>query len=71
MDDGRVWLFERNLWIRDPALYEQAIDPECLMVLPAPPYVVTGGQAIEAVKATPRWSKVDFAEQRVARPQDC
>lgn len=70
MDDLRVWSFERDLWIGDPALYEQAIDPECLMVLPAPPFVLTGGQAIEAVNATPRWSEVEFDEQRISRPQE-
>jgi hypothetical protein len=70
MDDERVWAFERDLWIGDPALYEQAIDAECLMVLPAPPFVVTGAQAIEAVKSTPRWSEVNFSDQGVARPQE-
>jgi hypothetical protein len=70
MDDQRVWAFERDLWIGDPALYEKAIDDECLMVLPAPPFVVTGEQAIEAVKSTPRWTEVDFSNQNVSRPQE-
>ena len=70
MDDERVWAFERDLWIGDSALYEKAIDDECLMVLPTPPFIATGAQAIEAVKSTPRWTEVSFANQRVSRPQE-
>jgi hypothetical protein len=69
MDDDRIWSFERDLWIGDPALYERAIDDECLMALPSPPFILTGRDAIEAVKATPRWNEVVFNERRVSRPQ--
>lgn len=70
MEDARIWEFERELWVGDAALYEEAIDDQCLMVMPAPPFVLTGQQAIEAVKDTPRWSQVEFSEQQVARPQE-
>jgi hypothetical protein len=70
MDDARVWSFERDLWIGDAALYDEAIDKRCLMVVPAPPFVMTGQQAIDAVKATPRWSEVELADRRIARPQE-
>lgn len=70
MDDDRVWTFEESLWIGDAAHYAEAIDDACLMALPVPPHVFSGGQAIAAVQATPRWSAVTFSEQRVARPQE-
>lgn len=70
MDDERVWSFERDLWIGAPSLYEKAIDEECLMVLPTLPFVLTGKQAVEAVKATPRWAEVNFSEQQISRPQE-
>jgi hypothetical protein len=70
MDDARIWEFERNLWVGDASLYQEAIDDQCLMVLPAPPFVFTGQQSIEAVKQTPRWSEVQFSEEQVARPQE-
>jgi hypothetical protein len=70
MDDERIWSFERDLWIGDAALYERAIDDECLMALPTPPFILTGPEAIEAVKATPRWSEIAFADQHVSRPQE-
>ncbi len=70
MDDDRVWAFEESLWTGDAEHYRESIDAECLMVLPAPPFVMSGGEAIEAVAATPRWSRVELADRRVARPQE-
>ena len=54
----------------DAEHYQHSIDDECLMVLPAPPFVHTGQQAIEAVKDTPRWEQVELSERQVARPQE-
>lgn len=70
MDDQRVWAFEESLWTADAAHYRASIDDECLMVLPKPPYVMSGEEAIEAVSATPRWTHVELSERRVARPQE-
>jgi hypothetical protein len=61
---------ERDLWIGSPELYANAIDDECLMVLARPPFIVSGGEAIEAVKATPRWTEVELSNQRISRPQE-
>ena len=70
MNDDRVWSFEESLWTGDAQHYRELIDDECLMVLPEPPYVFTGQQAIEAVSKTPRWSKVVLSKRQVARPQE-
>ena len=70
MDDDRVWAFEESLWTADPDHYCESIDDECLMVLPTPPFVHTGAQAIQAVIDTPRWSEVTLSERQVARPQE-
>lgn len=70
MNDERVWNFEKSLWTGDADHYRELIDDECLMVLPEPPYVMTGQQAIEAVAATPRWSRVELSGQQIARPQE-
>jgi hypothetical protein len=69
MDDQRVWAFEESLWTADAEHYQRSIDDQCLMVLPTPPFVLTGQQAIDAVKSTPRWSEVEFSQQRISRPQ--
>ena len=70
MDDDRVWAFEESLWTADAAHYQESVDDGCLMVLPQPPYVFTGQQAIDAVKATPRWSSVEISDRQVSRPQE-
>lgn len=70
MDDDRVWRFEESLWTADAQHYQESIDDECLMVLPSPPFVYTGQQAIDAVKDTPGWDQVDLRDRQVARPQE-
>lgn len=70
MDDDRIWSFEESLWTADYEHYRQSIDDECLMVVPEPPYIATGPEAVEIVSHTPRWTMVELTERRVARPQD-
>lgn len=70
MEDARVWSFEESLWTGGAERYREAVDGECLMVLPSEPYVFTGEQAIEAVSDTPRWSQVTLTERQVSRPQE-
>ena len=70
MDDSRVWAFEESLWKADFEHYRESIDRECLMVVPQPPYVLAGYDAIEAVSNTPRWDGVAFSDQKVVRPQE-
>ena len=70
MDDARIWSFEESLWTADAEHYRASIDDQCLMVLPMPPFVHTGQQAIDAVAATPRWSRIELSERQVARPQE-
>lgn len=70
MDDARVWEFEEALWTGSAEHYRESIDTACVMVLPAPPFVMTGKDAVQAVVDTPRWSSVHFSDQQVVRPQD-
>lgn len=71
MDDQRVWAFEESLWTATPEHYQESIDGDnYVLVVPTHPHVLSGQAAIEAVKSTPRWSKVAFSDQRVTRPQE-
>lgn len=70
MDDGRVWTFEESLWKADAQHYRESIDGSCLMVVPAPPYVLVGMAAADAVADTPRWETTAFSDTQIARPQD-
>ena len=70
MDDDRVWTFEESLWTADLEHYRESIDDACLMVVPQPPYVLSGEQAIAAVADTPRWDEVTLTARQVSRPQE-
>ncbi|HEX8192422.1 MAG TPA: DUF4440 domain-containing protein [Allosphingosinicella sp.] len=70
MDDERIRQFETDLWVGGEEVYRRSIAPGCVMVLPEPPYVMSGEEAIEAVSRTPRWSEVELADLRVERPQE-
>lgn len=70
MDDHRVWSFEESLWTADEAHYRELIDAECLMVVPQPPFVLGGEEAVKAVSNTPRWTEVSLSDRRVSRPQE-
>jgi hypothetical protein len=70
MDDQRIRQFETDLWVGGEAVYRRSIAEECLMVLPEPPFVLSGEQAMEAVAKTPRWSEVTLEDLRIVRPQE-
>ena len=70
MQDARIWEFEESLWTGSAEHYRESIDPQCLMVLPEPPFVMAGQQAIDAVSDTPRWSRVTTTQRQVVRPEE-
>jgi len=70
MDNDRVREFERELWVGGPEMYEGKVARDCVMALPASPFLFDGPAATEAVKATPRWDEVEFTDMRIERPQE-
>ena len=70
MTDDRVWEFEESLWTGTAEHYRELVDAGCLMVLPEPPFVLVGEQAIAAVSDTPRWTRVTTSARQIQRPQE-
>src|SRR3712207_4271656 len=70
MDDERIREFETSLWVGGEDVYRRSIDPQCLMAVPAAPFLMGGSEAIDAVSGTPRWTSVEFDDLRIARPQE-
>jgi hypothetical protein len=70
MDDERIRQFETDLWVGGEEVYRRRIANGCLMVLPEPPFVLSGEEAIAAVSKTPRWSEVTLDDLRIVRPQE-
>ena len=70
MDDQRIIEFERDLWIGEADVYRRCVSPECLMVVPAQPFLLRGEEAIASVEQTPRWESVDFDDFEIQRAQE-
>ena len=70
MDDKRIIEFERDLWIGEADVYRRCVSPECLMVVPAQPFLLRGEEAIASVEQTPRWESVDFDDFEIQRAQE-
>ena len=70
MEDERLWSFEESLWTEGPDNYREKVDPEVVMVLPRPPFVLAGSAAIDAVADTPVWDRAELTERQVSRPQE-
>ena len=70
MEDDRLWGFEQSLWIEGPDNYHEKVAEDVLMVLPRPPFVFAGTDAIQAVIDTPLWERAELSERHVSRPQE-
>ena len=70
MDDDRLWGFEQSLWLDGPDNYREKVDGAVVMMLPQPPFLFAGEQAIEAVASTPVWQRAELSDRHVSRPQE-
>ena len=70
MEDKRIWEFERELWLGGGDVYRKNVAEDCVMALPAEPFLYDHEGATQAVEKTPRWDEVDFADTRVTRPEE-
>jgi hypothetical protein len=70
MDDGRIKAFERDLWVGNGDVYRERVSRDCVMVVPAQPFLLRGEEAISAVEQTPRWTEVEFTDFEIQRPQE-
>lgn len=70
MEDTRVWALETSLWTGGEAEYRKLIDEDCLAVVPAEPFLMTGPAVIRAAGEGTRWGAVEIEHGRIARPQE-
>jgi hypothetical protein len=70
MTDENPWEIERRLWLDGPIAYAAHVDPECVMVFPAPVGVLTGPAIAESLTGAPRWAEVEMEDAHLARPAD-
>ena len=70
MNDDRILEFERSLWIGEGDVYRRSVSEDCIMVVPAEPFLLRGEKAIAAVEQTPRWSEVEISNLQIDRAQE-
>lgn len=70
MEDERIWAMEEKLWHGGEEVYDQLVDENVVMSLPAEPFIFSRDQAKAAVKDTPRWEEVRFSDTKVTRPHE-
>ena len=70
MDDDRLWGFEQSPWIEGADNYREKVDPAVIMILPRPPFVFVGEDAVGAVADTPTWDRAELTDRSVSRPQE-
>jgi hypothetical protein len=70
MDDDRIIEFERALWVGEADVYRRCVASDCLMVVPAEPFLLRGQEAIASVENTPRWDDVEFDAFEIERAQE-
>ncbi|MGB7374209.1 DUF4440 domain-containing protein [Pontixanthobacter sp.] len=69
MNDDRIWEFETELWTGSADAYDRKVADDCVMALPADPWLLSGAAARQAVKDTPRWDSVEFSDTHIAKPE--
>lgn len=70
MEDRRIWESEQELWMGGAEVYRSRVSGNCLMALPAAPFLFDGEAAIAAVEHSPRWDQVELIDRWVERPQE-
>ena len=70
MNDERIWDFESELWTGPADAYDRKVADDVVMALPAEPYLFDAEAARSAVKDTPRWDEIEFAQKVVERPEE-
>lgn len=68
MNDEQVWKLEQRLWLEGAAVYQELLDPQCVMAFPEPVGILRGTAIVQSVEAGPRWSKVTMTLRTVGRP---
>jgi hypothetical protein len=69
MDDQAAWALEERFWLEGVSLYEELLDPECLMVFPGMG-VLRAARVLESLRSASRWTSVVMTERTLARPAE-
>jgi hypothetical protein len=66
MTDEEVWTLEERLWLEGAGVYENVLDPACLMAFPGVG-VLRAADILDGVKTAPRWTSVAMTNRALGR----
>jgi hypothetical protein len=66
MDDSAAWILEERLWLEGSSIYEDVLDPACLMAFPGMG-VMRAAAILDSLKDAPRWQSVAITDRTVGR----
>jgi hypothetical protein len=69
LDDEAAWAQEKRFWLEGSSIYDDLLDPACLMAFPAMG-VMRAADILESLKGAPRWASVDMIDREVGRVGD-
>jgi hypothetical protein len=66
LDDAAVWTLERRFWLEGSSVYDELLDPACLMAFPGIG-VMRAADVRDSLAGAPRWASVDMTDRAIGR----
>lgn len=69
MNEQAIWTLEERFWLEGSSVYDDLLDPACLMAFPGMG-VMRAADVLDSLKQAPRWASVDITSRSVGRAGD-
>jgi hypothetical protein len=69
MNDDEIWALEERFWLEGSDVYDDLLDPACLMAFPSMG-VMRAADVLDSLKQAPRWSSVQMSNRAIGRAGD-
>ena len=66
MDAQSIWALEERFWLEGSSVYDDLLDPACLMAFPGIG-VVRAADVLDSLKQAPRWASVEISSRTMGR----
>ena len=69
MNDDSAWTLEERFWLEGSSVYDDLLDPACLMAFPGMG-VMRAAAILDSLKSAPRWASVNMTNRELGRAGD-
>lgn len=66
MDEQGFWALEERFWLEGSSLYDDLLDPACIMAFPGMG-VMRAADVLDSLKQAPRWASVEMTYRSFGR----